>query len=213
MDELLSWLRSFMNLPLTATAEEILAELNKLSAQLQTAINNGTVTAKTVLAYLSENQPVLVTAKQTLGFQQQVIAKLGLAADATPEQALALIVTAKASEQQLALLNTQVQQLTNERFDERFGLVIATGRKDGRILPTQEKDQNWLEQQKAWAQKNFGSFETYYCKTGPVIGPVGPLPNNDTAAQANGLTDTDKEVAMLLGVPEAVLAKHNPVQK
>ncbi len=35
MEELLEQLRWMLNLPLSATAEEILAELNKLSAQIK----------------------------------------------------------------------------------------------------------------------------------------------------------------------------------
>jgi hypothetical protein len=35
MDELLEQLRWMLNLPLSATAEEVLAELNKLSAQIK----------------------------------------------------------------------------------------------------------------------------------------------------------------------------------
>lgn len=210
MDELLSWLRSFLGLPIASTAEEVLAELNELSNQLQTAINNGTVTAKTVLQYLTENQPVLVTAKQTLGFQQQVLAKLGLDEKATPEQALALIVTAKASEQQLTLLNTEVQQLKQEKFVERFNVVIAKSMQSGRILPMQKSDEKWLDTQRDWAKKDFASFEQYFCTTAPVIGPLGGLPNSEGGeAAVKGITEEDIVVASAFGLTKDQVAKNN----
>ena len=53
MDDLLERLRYFLNLPITATAEECKAELQKLIDQLATAASSVVVTAKDLLAFLT----------------------------------------------------------------------------------------------------------------------------------------------------------------
>ncbi|MEW6060365.1 MAG: phage protease [Bacteroidota bacterium] len=214
MDELLRWLISFLNLPITATAEEVLAELNKLSDKIKSAIDAGTVTAKTVLDYLEQNKPAdIIAGKNSLSFQQQVIAKLGLESTTTPEQALALIVTAKANSDQLAAVTTELNTLKEQNLQRDFDVVIAKGLETGRILPVQKNDAKWMETQREWAKKDFASFEAYFCKNGPVIGPVGSLPPTESGKKGTGLDDLDLTVAKLSGIDPAIVAKHNAAAK
>jgi phage I-like protein len=179
MKEALKNICIFLGIAEDADEPTIVAKFNEAMVDFKKilAIEGATITAKDVFDYLTTNKPVLITAKAAQDFQAQVIAKLGLDAKATPQQALAMIVAAKAGEIQLATLQTKVQQLESTQFNEKFNLVIARGFAGGRIRPVDKADKEWLQTQTDWAKRDFNSFETYYCKTGPVVAPIPDLPN------------------------------------
>lgn len=201
MDELISWLRNFLGLPLSATAAEILSELNKLQDKIKSAIASGTVTAKEILTFF-ENAQAEIAAKADL-------IKVICAKDAgTIEEARVIFVAAKEAQTQFVAAKEELAALKAEKFNTAFDGVIGKAFTDGKILPTQKSDANWMDAQKQFASKDMPAFTEFWAKQ-PKIAPTGGLPDPGDVAAKDDLTEEDKRVANKMGVSEETLKKHN----
>jgi len=201
MDELISWLRNFLGLPLSATAAEILAELNKLQDKIKSAIASGTVTAKEILAFF-DSAATEIAAKADL-------VKVICAKDAgTIEEAKAIYVTAKDAQTQLVVAKEELTALKAEKFNTAFDGIIGKAFTDGKILPTQKADAAWMQTQKDFAAKDMTAFTEFWAKQ-PKVAPTGTLPDPGDVAAKDDLSEEDKRIASKMGVSEDTLKKHN----
>lgn len=111
----------------------------------------------------------------------ELLAALGLKPEATIEEAKGVIVASKNGATTLQSVTSELTLLKKNLGDEKFNQVIAKGIADGRILPAQKADAEWLATQRAWAEKNFASFEQYFTSKAPVVGPLNPLPESGSS--------------------------------
>jgi phage I-like protein len=197
MDDLLERLRYFLQLPITATASEILAELGKLSTQIQGVIAAGSkegATAKGIFDFIA-------AIKKNYA---EVLQSLGLKPEATVEEAKAIIAAkgdtsgfvAKADYQKL------LDQIAGRELDE----LIAKALVEGKITPATK------DQMKAWAMKDRKSFDEYLGKVAAYSAvPLGQIKiATDKLGRGAGLTERDLEIAAKFGLTEDQLKKHNP---
>lgn len=112
MDELLERLRYFLNLPITATADECVAELNKLISQIA---GDGMATARDLLARAGE----------TAALRSEIATARAAAPD--PAQWVPLTVHAALQQEIATLQNAVDQRARNE--------LLTAALADGRILP------------------------------------------------------------------------------
>jgi phage I-like protein len=204
MNDLIDRLRYFLNLATTATAEDILAELNKLVGQVKEAIGSTaeatTVTAKDLMAFFA-NIKTEIAAKADL--VKEICAK----DTGTIEEAKATYLTAKAAQTELVAAKEELTTLKTEKFTREFDNILAKAFTDGKILPVQKSDAAWMESQKQFAAKDMTAFNVYWEKQ-PKIAPTGKLPDSGDIG-AKGITDEDKAMAEKLGVPIDQLEKHS----
>jgi phage I-like protein len=175
MDELLERLRYFLNLPITATTENVLTELNTLAGQLKESIGAETVQAVNVpgiLAYLKKQKASLVSASDGLSSISTV---LGLPPGTTLEEIKGRIISGRDNAATITTLRGQLAQIETERFTEKFNGVISAGISCGRITHAQKNDAEWLSAQMDWAKKNFVSCKEHFTQKGPVIVPVSEI--------------------------------------
>jgi phage I-like protein len=199
MDELLERLRYFLGVPITATATEIVTELNKLIGQIKDAIGSSeaTVTAKTLLTELS-------SWKNAITAKNEVFTILGAT---TLEEAKAKLTLANSTGTTLQQVQTELNAVKERETTREFGRVIGKAVQEGRVLPAQTADAGWMKIQMDWAAKNFAGFEAYFAKAA-VIGPV-LVPVLGSGAQGSAITDVDREIMIHLGVKEEEFKKYN----
>ena len=203
MDETMSWLRSFLNLPLTATPQDILTELNKLAAQIQASIGAAAATtAKDLMTYLG-NVKSEIAAKADL--MKEICGK----DTGTVEEAKATYVTAKGAIAELVAAKEELATLKNAQVVTAFEGVIAKAFTDGKILPVQKSDAGWLDTQKAFAMKDMTAFTAFWDKQ-PKIAPTGPLPQTEPAAVAakDDLSDEALEIGSKVGLSKETMLKY-----
>jgi phage I-like protein len=204
MNDLIDRLRYFLNLATTATAEEILAELNKLVGQVKDVIGSTaevtTVTAKDLMAFVA-NIKTEIAAKANL--VKEICAK----DTGTVEEAKATYLTAKTAQTELVAAKEELTTLKAEKFTREFDNILAKAFTDGKILPVQKSDAAWMESQRQFAAKDMIAFNAYWDKQ-PKIAPTGKLPDSGDIG-AKGITDEDKAMAEKLGVPIDQLEKYS----
>ena len=210
MNELLERIRYFLGVPITATAEECMAELNKLIGQIKDSMGADSVQAVnggSMLQFFKAQKDKVVAAAAKYG---EVMTALGLKVEATVEEAKGMIIAGKGTGTVVQTLQTELANLKKQIFDRDFDAVIAKGMQTGRILPAQKADQGWLESQRSWAEKNFASFEEHFTAKAPVIGPLTPIPSTGASeGHVAGISEADRIVAKNMGVTEEQLKKHN----
>jgi phage I-like protein len=237
MDELVQWLRSFLNLPLSSTVADIQAELQKIMDQLKQSASAATITAKQVvdifkasvaaqtartdligiLGLKPEATHDELKAKATdlvgaLAFKGEVITALGLKPEATLEEVKAMVISGKGAIPELATVTARVRDLETKEAEREFERIVAKAFFEGKILPTQKMDAEWIKTHKDLLKaKGSAGYEEYWSKQA-VIAPVGQLPMGSIVGRDGGLTEDDKHVAGLLGVKEDIVLKHNKVQ-
>lgn len=108
--------------------------------------------------------------------KNELFTALGLKAEATLEEAKGVIMAAKNNAGSLQTVTTELAELKKNLLQDKFTAVIAKGIETGRVLPAQKADTNWLETQRAWAEKNFASFSEYFTAKAPIIGPLRAIP-------------------------------------
>lgn len=147
MDELLERLRWMLNLPITATPEEIMAELDKLKAQIA---GEGEAAASFEMPGLV----AVLTAKDDA---------LAAALDAAPDPAkYAPVATLAAMQAQVAELTEQVHQLGVSGQSAEIEGLITAALADGRLPKAMEPWGRDL------AAKNPTAFKDYLSKAKPV---------------------------------------------
>lgn len=128
MDELLERLRYMLNLPLTATAEDMVAELGKLAEQLKTKTGSDALAA--MIAKIDEQNTALAQLKTQLEDGKK---------GTVPMSEHARL------QEQLTALHARVE--ASERAE-----LMAAGLADGRILPAQKEywENQPLDALKSW---------------------------------------------------------------
>lgn len=191
MDELLERLRWMLNLPITATAEEITEELNKLIAQISgaEAVTAATYDLSAVINGLSQNVADLTARIETPDPAKWVSVDMMTAA---VQQA-----AEKAAVGNQAALATQEAEL-----------LITAALSDGRLLPAQE---SWAL---TLAKSDPESLKTYIGKA-PKIAALtttqtqGKPPKGAPAPQADDGDDEviDPAICSLLGTDPAEVTR------
>ncbi|PTQ91266.1 phage protease [Agitococcus lubricus] len=145
MDELLERLRWMLNLPISATVDEVKAELQKLAAMLTEG--QATAAASVDLLALLANQT-----QQIAALSQQLTTQ----ATATPDPTKFVpIDVVNGLHQQIAALSQQQQQ---NQADE----LVTAALNDNRILPAEE---SWL---RGMAKSNFSAAKSYIDARQPI---------------------------------------------
>jgi phage I-like protein len=178
LDELLEQLRWMLNLPLLATPEEVVTELNKAVSAIKTAQPEAVAAAGFSIAGLVA----------TLGTQ---VAALKTAA---PDPAKFVPVDA------MAALQTEVAALRNEKVEREVGEVVAAALAAGKLLPPQEK---WARD---LGKANLTALNEYLETASPIAALSGTQTNGlPPAGQAEGaLSESELVMCTSMGVdPEA----------
>lgn len=145
MDELLERLRWMLNLPISATAEEVKAELQKLAAMLTEG--EATAAASVGLVALLANQK-----QQIAALSQQLTQQTTATPDPTKFVPIDVV---NGLHQQIAALSQQQQQ--NQADD-----LVTAALSDKRILPAEE---SWL---RGMAKNNFAAAKSYIEARQPI---------------------------------------------
>lgn len=134
MDELLERLRWMLNLPISATAEEILAELEKLSAQVRAEIGGeAALTSKGLVAYLASKSEQIATLTAKTAAQTTRIASLSSATNHAQVDLTQFVpkATYDAVVQQVAALSAKTET-------QSVDSLIKEGREKGKLLACEE---------------------------------------------------------------------------
>lgn len=203
MDELLERLRWMLNLPITATKEDIVAELNKLIDQLLGA-DAGTAAAS--FQTLSAN-PFNLIDKLTQD-AAQTAALSALVENPDPSKWVAVAVMQESISQAVTHAGvTSAADLATRECDT----LITTALSDGRLLPAQEP---WA---KGLAKANPDSLKTFLDKAPKIAALTTTQTGGQPPAGAKpapSLDDSDDELAAavalsaMMGTDPADIAKY-----
>ncbi|SDI53567.1 phage protease [Propionivibrio dicarboxylicus] len=184
MDELLEQLRWLLNLPVGATAEDIIAQLDKLKSQL----TGGDATAAAsfdLSAHLAQ--------------QGSKLAELTAQVDSPDPAKFVPVAVLTAVQGEKAELQTTVVDLQAEINGGKLEKIIADGKAAGKITPATE----------AWArnlgQTNLAALTSMLEVTAPTIVPNKTQTgiNAPSPGPVAALSAEQQQVCELLGVPEA----------
>ncbi|WP_244665184.1 phage protease [Candidatus Symbiopectobacterium sp. 'North America'] len=199
MDELLERLRWMLNLPITATAEDITAELNKLIDQLASA-SAGTAAAS--FQTLSAT-PFNLIEKLTED-AANVAALTAQIASPDPAKWVPVEVMQQSVAQALETANSNVAALAQQQSAE----LIAAALSDGCLLPAQKA---WAE---SLAQSSPDSLKTLLDKAPKIAAlttiqtggqpPAGVKPKTDTSPDDE---EVDVAICAMMGVNPADVTK------
>ncbi|EHD21547.1 MULTISPECIES: phage protease [Brenneria] len=200
MDELLERLRWMLNLPVTATAEDIIAELNKLIDQLTTS---ATGTAAASFQTLSAT-PFNLIEKLTQD-AANVAALTAQAANPDPAKWVSVAVMQQSVQEALATANNNLAALAQQ---ECTGLITAA-LSDGRLLPAQK---TWAEQLAISSPDSLKSFLNSAPKIAALTTtqtggqpPAGTKPKPTTETDDDAVVDV--AICNLMGVDPAEVTK------
>ncbi|HEX7684359.1 MAG TPA: phage protease [Trinickia sp.] len=187
MNELLERLRHLLNLPVTATAEEIAAHLDKLKATIgesATAAAGFSLTAH--LAALSSE----------LANTKTALAAAGTAAASAAQPDPAKFVPMD----QFVAMQNQVAALSRQYDDKQRSELLEAGLADGRILPAQKE---------YWSAQPIAALSAYL-KVAQPLGALAGMQSSgvDTGKTgAAGLSADQREIAKNLGLDPEKLAQ------
>lgn len=189
-EDLAERLRWMLNLPVTATAQDIIAELDKVKAQLGTAD-----TGVSILAILQDKDA-------------QLAALSAQVEKPDPAKFVPLAALAALTEEN-ATLKGRVAELEQKTGTAALSAQIDTALKDGRVNKALEP---WLRD---LATSSPESAKAYLDKAAPIAalsgmqtGSTGVTPTPPGAGSGvAALSAEDKEAARLLGISEEDFAK------
>jgi len=195
-EDLAERLRWLLNLPVTATAQEIIAELDKVKAQL--GDEGAAETGVNLLAMLQ--------AKDT-----QITALTAQAGQPDPAKFAPVEAVAALTEENAAL-KSRLVELEQESGMAALSTRIDAAVKDGRVNVALE---GWLrglaktspEAAGAYLDKAAPIAALTSMQTGSLNAPNSPNGPGGPGAGTAALTADEKEAAKLLGMPEDVYAK------
>lgn len=175
MDELLERLRWLLNLPIAATAEDVLAQLDKLKAQITEGNTATAANGADLLALLTENRAR--------------IAALTAQITADPDPAKYVPI---ASVQEL---HGQIAALTAQIGSDEAGRLIEAATADGRLPPALV---GWA---KDLGSKNIAALKGYLAQVAPVV-PLGGTQTGGavSAATPGELSETQMAVCRQMDV-------------
>ncbi|QHP82390.1 hypothetical protein EO763_22265 [Pectobacterium odoriferum] len=201
MDELLERLRWMLNLPITATAEDITAELNKLIDQLASATAG---TAAASFNTLSAN-PFNLIEKLTAD-AASVAALTAQVATPDPAKWVSVEVMQQSVTEALATANNNTAALAQQQCAELITVALS----DGRLLPAQK---TWAE---SLAKSSPDSLKTFLNNAPKIAAltttqtggqpPAGVKPRNETTT-GNDDDVVDVAICNMMGVDPAEVAK------
>ncbi|MEX3629857.1 MAG: phage protease [Burkholderia sp.] len=187
MDELLERLRCLFNLPLTATAEDIVGELDKVKTMLTAGDGTGTAaTSVSLIASLTKLQSDLAQSRTALAAAS--------AATGTPDPAQFVPMS------EFITMQNQVAALSHQLESGERAELMEAALNDGRIM---------LAQKDYWAKQPIAALRAYL----EVAQPIAALTGTQTGGRApNGaglaaLTADQAKIARALGIDEAEFAK------
>ncbi|MBG6243175.1 MAG: hypothetical protein EKE20_15765, partial [Candidatus Symbiopectobacterium sp. Dall1.0] len=199
MDELLERLRWMLNLPITATAEDITAELNKLIDQLASATAGTAAASFQTLSATPFNLMEKLTADAA-----NITALTAQITNPDPAKWVPVEVMQQSVAQALETANSNVAALAQQQSAE----LITAALSDGRLLPAQ----------KAWAgslaQSSPDSLKTFLEKAPKIAAltttqtggqpPAGVKPKADTSPDDEKV---DVAICAMMGVDPADVTK------
>ncbi|MCL6375956.1 hypothetical protein EXT57_01015 [Pectobacterium brasiliense] len=201
MDELLERLRWMLNLPITATAEDITAELNKLIDQLASATAG---TAAASFNTLSAN-PFSLIDKLTAD-AASVAALTVQVANPDPAQWVSVEVMQQSVAEALATANNNTAALAQQQCAELITVALS----DGRLLPAQK---GWAESLAKSSPDSLKEFLTNAPKIAALSTtqtggqpPAGVKPKNETTID-NDDDVVDVAICNLMGVAPTDVTK------
>lgn len=189
MEELLERCRWLLNLPITATAEDISVELQKLNEQVKSCCAQATGDAAacgfSLATYLSE--------------QAQQIAALK-ATEPDPAKFVGIAVLT-ATQAELANARGELVALRQQIAGDELEGVVSAALTAGKLLPAQE----------SWARelggKDLAALKSFV-DTAPVVAPVGSQTRGaPPAGDAKVLTESQLAICKQLGVSPEDYAK------
>lgn len=183
MDALLERLRYLFNLPLTATAEDIVAELDKVKTMLTT----GSETAATSVSLITQ----FTKLRADLASTRTALAAASGAPDPAQFVPMGEFVT----------MQNQVAALSRQLEDGERGELMEAALSDGRILPAQ-KDY--------WGKQPIAALKAYLEVAQPLAALAGTQTGGRAPANAGvaALTADQAKIAKSLGFDEAEFAKN-----
>ncbi|MGM3162396.1 phage protease [Dickeya undicola] len=199
MEELLERLRWMLNLPITATAEDITAELNKLIDQLASATAGTAAASFQTLSATPFNliERLTVDAASVAALTAQV-------ANPDPARWVSVDVMQQSVTEALATANNNVAALAQQQCTE----LITAALSDGRLLPAQK---SWAE---SLAKSSPDSLKTFLEKAPKIAAltatqtggqPPAGAPKKEPAAQNDEVIDP--AICSLMGVDPADVAQ------
>ncbi|MBN3045316.1 phage protease [Pectobacterium brasiliense] len=178
MDELLERLRWMLNLPITATAEDITAELNKLIDQLASATAG---TAAASFNTLSAN-PFSLIDKLTAD-AASVAALTAQVANPDPAQWVSVDVMQQSVTEALATSNNNTAALAQQQCAELITVALS----DGRLLPAQK---SWAE---SLAKSSPDSLKTFLDNAPKIAALTTTQTGGKPPAGLKPKTETDND--------------------
>ncbi|MBN3068159.1 phage protease [Pectobacterium brasiliense] len=178
MDELLERLRWMLNLPITATAEDITAELNKLIDQLASATAG---TAAASFNTLSAN-PFSLIDKLTAD-AASVAALTAQVANPDPAQWVSVDVMQQSVTEALATANNNTAALAQQQCAELITVALS----DGRLLPAQK---SWAE---SLAKSSPDSLKTFLDNAPKIAALTTTQTGGKPPAGLKPKTETDSD--------------------
>lgn len=187
MDELLEQLRWLLNLPLTSTQADIMAELDKLKAMIGGSAENAAATS--LLTVLADKNAAIAALQS-----------------ATPDPAQFVPVAA------LSAANEELAALRSEKAERDIEGLIGPALNDGRLLPAQEQWARDLGKTNLAALSTFlSTAQPIAALTGmqtggqpPVGGQVAALSDGQIARQARIYHEAQTAKGVNLSFAEAV---------
>lgn len=173
MDELLERCRWLLNLPITATAEDISAELQKLIDQIKGADTTAAAAASYDL-------------RKFLADTHTEVAALKVAApDPTKFVSVAMLATTQG---ELLAANNQLAALRAEGAARELDEVMTAALAAGKLLPAQEAGM------REWGKKDIAALKGFI-EGAPVVAPV-QMQNGGKPPVGDGTQLTDSQMAV-----------------
>lgn len=174
VDELLERCRWLLNLPITATAEDISAELQKLIDQIKGADTDAAAAASFDLRKFLANTHTEVAALKV----------------AAPDPAKFVSVAMLATTQgELLAANNQLAALRAEGAARELDEVMTAALAAGKLLPAQE------ESMREWGKKDIAALKGFIANA-PVVAPV-QMQNGGKQPVGNNPQPGDTDVAVM----------------
>jgi phage I-like protein len=133
----------------------------------------------------------------------EVIAALGLSADAGQSEVLGAIKGLREGSSQLEPLQNRIAQLESAEADRQAEELLNKAVSEGKVAPASR------EAMKAWALKDAKAFAAYV-NSAPKVIPVGTSlpPGSDTPTSAGQLDEAQREMNSMFGVSDEAFKKY-----
>jgi phage I-like protein len=177
MDELLEQLRWMLNLPVGSTAQEIMAQLDKLKSQIAAEGADTAAATFDLAKYLADQGAALAALKS-----------------ATPDPAQYVAVAVlSATQGELSTARAELAALKAAEAGKEVDGIVATALAAGKLLQPQE---SWARE---LGKTNLAALKTFVAGA-PVVVPQGTQSGGAGVAGAASATDAEMAVCKALGM-------------